>query len=97
MKDRIFAATFSENAVSVIRRHGIGIELNDLCISENLDSERRQTTTDVIRQEIRSAGVKPQQIIAHGPFTEICPASIDHRAVEMGRRRLEEAWNLLHV
>ena len=95
MKDRIFAATFSENAVSVIRRHGIGIELNDLCISENLDSERRQTTTDVIRQEIRSAGVKPQQIIAHGPFTEICPASIDHRAVEMGRRRLDEAWNLL--
>ena len=39
MKDRIFAATFSENAVSVIRRHGIGIELNDLCISENLAAE----------------------------------------------------------
>ena len=95
VKDRIFVATFSENAVSVIRRHGIGIELNDLCISENRDSERRQTTTDVIRQEIRSAGVTPQQIIAHGPFTEICPASIDHRAVEMGRRRLDEAWNLL--
>ena len=38
MKDRIFVATFSENAVSVIRSYGVGIELNDLCISENLDS-----------------------------------------------------------
>ncbi|MGN1413398.1 MAG: sugar phosphate isomerase/epimerase family protein [Anaerovoracaceae bacterium] len=95
MEDRICIATFSENAVSVIRRHGVGIELNDLCISENLDPERLQTTMDAIREEIRRAGVKPQQIIAHGPFTEICPASIDHRAVELGRRRLDEAWSIL--
>ena len=53
MKDRIFVATFSENAVSVIRSYGVGIELNDLCISENLDSERLQTTTDMMQQEIR--------------------------------------------
>ena len=95
MKDRIFVATFSENAVSVIRSYGVGIELNDLCISENLDSERLQTTTDMMQQEIRSSGAGAQQIIAHGPFTEICPASIDHRAVEMGRKRLDEAWNVL--
>lgn len=34
------------------------------------------------------------RIIVHGPFTEIYPAAIDYRALEFGRRRLEEAFQV---
>lgn len=89
MKDNLYIATFSENALSVIRRHGLSIELNDLCISENLDQERVRDTMDTMRRELVESGAK--KTIIHGPFTEIIPASIDHRAVELGLTRLNEA------
>lgn len=94
-KDSVCIATFSEKAVDIIRKYGLGIELNDLCISENLDPENLPETCRSIEAEIRSGGAEQHLIIAHGPFTEICPASIDHRAVEMGRKRLDEAWDVL--
>ena len=92
MKKRIHIATFSENAQNVIRRYGLNIELNDLCISESLDEENRPETIDRMREEIRAS--KAKSVIMHGPFTEIIPASIDHRAVELGLTRLEEAYEV---
>lgn len=89
MRNQIYVATFSENAIDVIRTYGLNIELNDLCISENLDPEKVRKTMDLMRQEIAASGA--EQAIIHGPFTEIIPASIDHRAVEMGLARLNEA------
>ena len=55
MKKRIHIATFSENAQNVIRRYGLNIELNDLCISESLDEENRPETIDRMREEIRAS------------------------------------------
>ena len=92
MKKRIHIATFSENAQNVIRRYWLNIELNDLCISESLDEENRPETIDRMREEIRAS--KAKSVIMHGPFTEIIPASIDHRAVELGLTRLEEAYEV---
>lgn len=90
MKDRIYIATFSENSIEVIRRYGFNIEINDLCISENLDEGNIHKTLDLIRREISESCAG--QTIIHGPFTEIIPASIDHRAVELGLTRLNEAY-----
>lgn len=90
MKDRIYIATFSENAIDVIKKYGLNIELNDLCISENLDEDKVQNTIAAMEQEISDSGAR--SAIAHGPFTEIIPASIDHRAVELGLKRLDEAY-----
>ena len=89
MKDQIYIATFSENAIEVIDRYGFNIELNDLCISESLDHDQVRDTMKRMKREIAASGAK--QAIIHGPFTEIIPASIDHRAVELGLNRLNEA------
>ena len=90
MKDKICIATFSENAVEVIARYGLGIELNDICISEALDADQEENTIRAMRKEISDSQAK--NVIMHGPFTEIIPASIDHRAVELGLTRINEAY-----
>lgn len=90
MRDRIYIATFSENAVTVARKYGFGVEVNDFCISENLDPERIEKSLQTVRRELEEAG-GPRAIV-HGPFTEIIPAAIDHRAVELGMERLQQAY-----
>lgn len=98
MRDRIYIATFSENAASVARRYGFGIELNDFCISENLDRERMENTLEACRQELRDAGIgESKEAISHGPFTEIIPAAIDHRAVALGMERLQQAYEAVSI
>ena len=92
MKDKICIATFSENAAAVIDKYGLGIELNDICISEALDAEQEENTISAMKKEISDSQAKT--VIMHGPFTEIIPASIDHRAVELGLTRLEEAYSM---
>ncbi|SFE44354.1 Sugar phosphate isomerase/epimerase [Peptostreptococcaceae bacterium pGA-8] len=92
LKERLHAATFSEAAINVAREIGIGLELNHVCISENLDSDKIERTYEGILRDIEES--RADHLILHGPFTEICPGSIDHRAVDMGLERLEEAAEL---
>lgn len=89
-REKIYLATFSENAPAVARENGVNLELNDLCISENLDPERIEETLAMMRREMEEAG--SFDAIVHGPFTEIIPSAIDHRSVEMGLERVEEAY-----
>ena len=35
--------------------------------------------------------VKPQAAVAHGPFTDLCPAAFDHRFSELARERFDQA------
>lgn len=99
MGDKFYIATFSENAVSVARQYGFGIELNDFCISENLDQDKLAGSLDRCRRQLLDAGINAgdpletaSRVVLHGPFTEIIPASIDHRVVSLGMERLEEAY-----
>lgn len=92
---RIYIATFSENAVEVAKENNVNIELNDICISENLDPGSFDRTLECMRGEITGAGAKG--VIMHGPFTEIIPAGIDHRFVDMGIERLNEAYEACRV
>ena len=90
MHNRVYIATFSEHAAATARRYGFGLEINDFCISENLDSRRMEAALKAVRAELEEAGAA--QAIFHGPFTEIIPASIDHRAAELGMERLQQAY-----
>lgn len=90
MKDKLYIATYSEDAAKTAREFGVGLELNDFCISEYLDEDKIEEAYAYIQQELEESQAK--NLILHGPFTEIIPASIDHRAVELGLERLEEAW-----
>ena len=90
MNNRIYVATFSDNAIEEIRKNKLNIELNHLCISENLDKENIHKTIREINEDL--AASKAPRAIVHGPFTEICPASIDHLVVEVGLMRLNQAY-----
>ena len=89
-RQRLYAATFSENYTEAIRNFGCGMEINHTCISECLDD--RAALIDSIRQDIDVTGA--DRLILHGPFTEIHPAGIDRRAREMGMSRLNEAYDI---
>ena len=89
-KNRIFIATFSEGAVDTAKEYGFGLELNHLCISENLNEENSSKTLKYINQDIY--GFDSEKIIVHGPFTELNPSSIDPRAVELAKERYREAY-----
>ena len=71
MKDQIYVATFSENAIDVIRENGFNIELNDLCISENLDPEKVRDTMEEMKREITASGA--DKAIIHGPLPRSFP------------------------
>lgn len=99
LRPRLHIATYSKDATSVAREFDLGIELNHVCISEYLDPDKIGQTLSWIEEDLRAAG-QPfpyedgARIILHGPFTEIIPGSIDHRAVDLGLERLEEAYEL---
>lgn len=116
MKEKLFIATFSYGAVAVIKEHGLNIEINHTCISEDLDPARRPNLLSSINADLVASGIvdsktpdsgiassgitgsrapdSGRRIIVHGPFTEIYPAAIDHRARQFGRERLDEAFQV---
>ena len=85
-KDKIYIATFSEGAKEAAERYGFGLELDHLCISENLNEENREKITEEMTKA--AAG---RRVIVHGPFTELIPCAIDERARELAMKRHMES------
>lgn len=92
LKDKLYIATFQNNAIEVAKKYGLGIEYNHPCISKDLDSENREHLLGTMSRDFEESGAKAA--VLHGPFTEIIPAGIDYRIREAGRQRLEEAYAL---
>ena len=83
----MFLATFSKDACKVAGELGIGLEINDLCISGNLDEDKREWVIQRIEREIEEG--RSNNNIMHGPFTELTPAAIDHKAIELMDERYD--------
>ncbi len=95
MKEKLFIATFSKDAISLARDFGVGLEINHTCISQVLDEENREKLLEGIRNDTNLANINdPSHLFLHGPFTEIHPSAIDHRAREFAMRRLNEAYEV---
>lgn len=93
MKTKIYLATFSDNAIELIRENGIGIEFNQFCISRNLDDSRINTVIGDMRNQMRQTGASSSdQCIVHGPYTELCPMGIDPLAVDLCTKRFNQAY-----
>ena len=90
--NRLFLATFSKDALKLIKEHGIGIEFNHFCISKSLDEGIFEKTVSIMKRDMENLGLGPDMAICHGPFTEITPMAIDHVFVEAARTRLEQAY-----
>ncbi len=95
MKEKLFIATFSKDAVSLAREFGVGLEINHTCISQALDGKNREKLLESIREDANLANIKdPSRLFLHGPFTEIHPSAIDYRAREFAMGRLNEAYEV---
>ena len=85
--ENIFIATFSSEAEETALEYGFGLELNDLCISSNLEPKKRDWVISRMEGEIKRAGSSNRKNIMHGPFTELTPAAIDQRAIDLMKDR----------
>lgn len=92
MKENIFVATFSADAIGLIRENGLNIEINHTCISADLDLSHRDVLLRQILGDITASGAG--RVIVHGPFTEIFPAAIDPLALDFARQRLNAAYEV---
>ena len=99
MKERIYIATFAKNACPVARDYGYGLELNDLCISVNLDPLNRERVLARMKREIAACygeewfqqpESERRKVIMHGPFTELTPSAIDPRAIALMNERYDQ-------
>lgn len=84
--------SFSQNAIDVINEHEIFMEINHVCISENLNEDKVQKTLKDIKRDVEKC--RGRAFILHGPFTEIIPAAIDERFVKLAMDRLNGAHDL---
>lgn len=89
-RQRLYAATFSDNYIEAVRDYGCGMEINHTCISQCLDDKTELIGS--ITADIKNTGAK--RLILHGPFTEIHPAAIDHCARDLGMMRLNQAYEV---
>jgi len=94
LRNQIFVSSFSQNAISVIKDYGVGMEINHTCISEVLDKEdtKRSQLLANIKKDIEES--EATNLVLHGPFTEIIPAGIDYHMREAALERLEEAYRV---
>ena len=93
-KDRIFIATFSKGATKVAAKYGFGLELNDLCISSNLERDMRETVVNRMKNELEDAQAIGRRNFMHGPFTELTPAAIDPRAIDLMLMRYRDTLDI---
>ncbi len=94
LRERLYVATFSANALEMISKHSVGMEINHTCISNMLDSEPdiRNRLISEIKRDIESSSAK--RLVLHGPFTEIHPVAIDDKVRELGMLRLNQAYEI---
>lgn len=84
-KERLFLSTIADDAVQTAREFGLGVELAQFCLAENMD----KTPPDV--QKSLDAALQMPRRVLHAPFAELCPAAIDPLVRAVTRRRFLQA------
>lgn len=84
-KGRLFLSTIADDAVQTAREFGLGVELAQFCLAENMD----KTPPDV--QASLDAALEVPRRVLHAPFAELCPAAIDPLVRAVTRRRFLQA------
>lgn len=84
-KERLFLSTIADDAMQTAREFGLGVELAQFCLAENMD----KTPPDV--QASLDAALEVPRRVLHAPFAELCPAAIDPLVRAVTRRRFLQA------
>ena len=84
-REQLFLSTIADDAVQTAREFGLGVELAQFCLAENMD----KTPPDV--QASLDAALEVPRRVLHAPFAELCPAAIDPLVREVAKRRFLQA------
>lgn len=69
------------------KKYGLGLELAEYCISDNLDRDFA-ATDETIRGKLPGF----ESVVLHAPYNELYPSAIDPKAVELARYRYDQCY-----
>ena len=84
-REQLFLSTIADDAAAAAREFGLGVELAQFCLAENMEN----TPPDVQASLDASLGVSRR--VFHAPFAELCPAAIDPLVRAVTRQRFLQA------
>ena len=90
IRDRLYLATISSDAVELIKEFSLGIEIDEFCTAMNMDLENFSYWDKIVREKLPCAG----RTIFHAPFSELCPCAVDPLAKDVAKKRLNQAYTL---
>jgi len=90
LSDKIYISTIADDADSLAREYGFGLEIAEFCTALNMDESFEKYDAQV-RDRIRSV----ERLIFHAPFNELCPAAIDPLIVDVAKMRYAQAYDLM--
>lgn len=89
LRERLYLSTTAEDAPSLAREHGLGLEIAEFCTASNMD--RDFAASD---RRVRRAMEGVTRFTLHAPFNELYPAAIDPLVLEIAHRRYQQAITL---
>lgn len=84
--ERIFLSTIDDQAHSLARTYGLGLEIAEYCTAWNMDEHLAETDA-LVKEKINGI---PNRIL-HGPFNELFPCAIDPLARKLAAQRFSQA------
>ena len=88
-RERLYLSTIDRSAGNVARAYGLGIEIAEFCTAWNMDEHLAET-----EQGLKTTLTGISRRVLHGPFNELFPCAIDHKARELARMRYRQAFAL---
>lgn len=88
-REKLYLSTIDENAPRIAEEYGFGIELCQFCDTTRMDEKFPETDT-----EIRGHLAMSSRFVLHAPFSELYPATIDPKVLEVVKQRFRQAAEL---
>ena len=88
-RNQIFLSTIDEQAHTLARTYGLGLEIAEYCTAWNMD-EHFSDTDPIVKEKINGISNR----ILHGPFNELFPCAIDPLARKLAAQRFSQAISL---
>lgn len=89
LKERLYISTIAEDAGTVARQYGLGLEIAEYCTAWNMD-EKFPETDAALREKLEGVSRR----LLHAPFNELFPCAIDPRARALAGERYRQAMEL---
>ena len=82
---------YTEKTAEIVKANGLGIEIAEFCISENMDKR----FDEVLPHVLKNAEASPDKTL-HAPYNELFPMAIEPLLVDIAYKRYEQSLDYCH-